>query len=245
MSEWTHADGKGAGRSRRISGDRPRAHNGTGEAERAIFEATERLLIEVPLHELSVAQIISAAGVSRATFYFYFSSKFAVVTGLLERVMDEIFASVQPFVGRPGGQPPEAALRQALQESTKVWAAHRHALGAVMEHWHAVPELRELWLAVVERFTAAVAAEIERERKQGVAPPGPDSRHVAACLIWGTERCLYVAGLGVDASIPREEDLVEPLMTLWLGVLYSGRKSGKPAREAKAPARRPKSAKRA
>jgi AcrR family transcriptional regulator len=78
--------------------DRPRAHGGASETERAIFEATERLLADVPLHDLSVAQIISAAGVSRATFYFYFSSKFAVVTGLLAQVMDEVFEVVQPFI---------------------------------------------------------------------------------------------------------------------------------------------------
>jgi TetR/AcrR family transcriptional regulator, ethionamide resistance regulator len=203
--------------------DRPRTHGGGSDAERSIFQATEQLLAEVPLHELSVAQIISAAGVSRATFYFYFSSKFAVVTGLLAQIMDEIFQVVQPFVSRADGQDPESALRQSLQDSTKLWAAHRPALGAVMEHWHAVPELRVLWLGVVQRFAAAVAAEIDREREEGLAPPGPDSRHIAAALIWSTERCLYVAGLGVDENIPREEDLVEPLLALWLGGVYGGR----------------------
>ena len=213
------------------SGDRPRTHDGTSDAELAIFEATERLLTSVPLHELSVAQIISSAGVSRATFYFYFSSKFAVVTGLLAQVMDEIFSAVQPFVGRTENQEPEAALRLSLQESTRVWAAHRPALGAVMEHWHAVPELSELWLGVVQRFSTAVAAEIDRERKAGIAPPGPDSKQVAAALIWGTERCLYVAGLGVDENLPREEDVVDPLMTLWLGGLYGGAYAAKPRRK--------------
>jgi TetR/AcrR family transcriptional regulator, ethionamide resistance regulator len=225
--------------------DRPRAHGGTSDAERAIFEATERLLVDVPLHELSVAQIIGAAGVSRATFYFYFSSKFAVVTGLLAQVMEEIFGTVQPFVEREEGQDPETALRKSLQESTRVWAAHRKALGAVMEHWHAVPELRALWLGVVQRFSSAVAAEIDRERKAGLAPPGPDSRQVAAALIWGTERCLYVAGLGVDENIPREEDLVEPLMALWLGGLYGGQAPPKASRKsAKPPARKPAARKR-
>jgi TetR/AcrR family transcriptional regulator, ethionamide resistance regulator len=223
------------------SADRPRSHGGTSETERAIFDATERLLTQVPLHELSVAQIISAAGVSRATFYFYFSSKFAVVTGLLARVMDEIFEVVQPFVGREDTDDPEDALRRSLEASTRLWASHRHALRAVMEHWHAVPELRELWLGVVQRFSSAVAAEIEREREQGVAPPGPDSQQVAAALIWGTERCLYVAGLGVDENIPREEDLVEPLMRLWLGGLYGGTRPSKPAGKGrKSPARKPK-----
>lgn len=222
------------------SNDRPRSHGGASEPERSIFDATEKLLVETPLHELSVAQIISAAGVSRATFYFYFSSKFAVVTGLLARIMDEIFASVQPFVERDEKESPEAALRKSLQESTRVWAEHRTALRAVMEHWNAVPELRELWLTVVQRFTNAVAAEIDRERKSGVAPPGPDSRQIAGSLIWGTERCLYVAGLGVDENIPREEELVEPLMGMWLGALYGGQTpAAKGTRKSAAKGRKP------
>jgi AcrR family transcriptional regulator len=218
--------------------DRPRAHGGTSETELAIFEATERLLAEVPLHDLSVAQIISAAGVSRATFYFYFSSKFAVVTGLLAQVMEEMFEVVQPFVQREDGAAPEPALRESLEASTALWASHRAALRAVSEHWHAFDELRVLWLGVVQRFTLAVAAEIDRERAVGLAPPGPDSRQVAAALIWGTERCLYVAGLGADENVHTEAELVDPLMALWMGALYGGTVPSKPARKSGKPAKR-------
>src|ERR1700736_1886578 len=146
------------------SADRPRTHGGASETELAIFEAAERLLAEVPLHDLSVAQIIEAAELSRATFYFYFSSKYAVVTGLLARVMDEIFDVVQPFVRRQLDVSPETALRGSLEGAIALWGGHRPALRAVHEHWNTTPELRELWIGVVERFTDAVAAEIDRER---------------------------------------------------------------------------------
>ena len=49
----------------------------------AIFEATEKLLGEHSLQEVSVAQIIAEAGLSRATFYFYFGSKYSVAASLL------------------------------------------------------------------------------------------------------------------------------------------------------------------
>jgi AcrR family transcriptional regulator len=204
------------------SGDRPRSHAGTSETELAIFAATERLLSEIPLHELSVAQIISAAEISRATFYFYFSSKFAVVSGLLARVMDEIFEVVQPFVRRTDDVSPAEALRRSLTGATELWKTHRPAMRAIHEHWNTTPELRGLWLAVVERFTDAIAAEIDRERVSGLAPTGADSRQIAAALLWGTERCLYVAGLGVDADLPDEPQTLEPLLALWIGGLYAG-----------------------
>jgi AcrR family transcriptional regulator len=203
------------------SGDRPRPHAGTSDTELAIFEATERLLADVPLHELSVAQIINAAELSRATFYFYFSSKYAVVTGLLARVMDEIFEIVQPFVRRDEDTSPNVALRSSLEGAIALWRSHRPALHAVHEHWNTTPELRELWIGVVERFTDAIAGEIDRERTAGLAPDGADSRQIAAALLWGTERCLYLAGLGVDPSLPDEQETLAPLMALWIGALYA------------------------
>src|SRR5919204_2167621 len=80
--------------------DRPRSHQGTTDAETTIFAATERLLSEVPLHDISVADIISEAQISRATFYFYFSSKYAVVTGLIAAVMEEVAQAIAPSLRR-------------------------------------------------------------------------------------------------------------------------------------------------
>src|SRR4051794_20816602 len=95
--------------------DRPRGHRGSSDAEATIFAATERLLATVPLHDVTVADIIREAGVSRATFYFYFSSKFAVVAALLASVMNEIFESVR--VEREPGDDPETALRKGLENA--------------------------------------------------------------------------------------------------------------------------------
>jgi AcrR family transcriptional regulator len=186
----------------------------------AIFDATERLLAEVPLSELSVAQIIAAAGISRATFYFYFSSKFAVLGGLLARVSDEIFDVVQPFVERQDSVAPEQALRDSLSEAVALWERHRPALRAIHEHWHATDQLRELWINVIRRFTAAIAAELERQRQEGLARHTIDSQAVAATLLWSTVQCLYVAGLGLDPSIPDEQAALPPLTAVWRSALY-------------------------
>ncbi len=209
--------------------DRPRPHGGDSDTEFAIFEATEALLARTALQDLSVAQIIERAGVSRATFYFYFSSKYAVVTGLLAQVMDEIYEVMQPFVLRSGDAIAEQPLRESLRSAAAVWAAHRAALRAVMEHWHAVPELQTLWLDVVGRFASGLAVGIDRERESGLAAPGVDSRVLGSALIWGTERCFHVAGLGVDDDLPSEEEIVESLLAMWLGTIYgvSARPTGK------------------
>ena len=107
------------------SRDRPREHNRSSDAEQAILHATEQLLARTSLHELSVAQIISAAGISRATFYFYFSSKFAVLTTLVDRAIGEIFKVSQQFIDGTSELPTELAMRQRIQASAAIWEANR------------------------------------------------------------------------------------------------------------------------
>src|SRR5689334_21438809 len=95
--------------------DRPRGHAGTSDTEQAIFAAMERLLERTPAHEISVAQVLEEAGISRATFYFYFSSKFAVLAGLLALVMEEINQVVGVWLQRAEGDDPKVALRASLR----------------------------------------------------------------------------------------------------------------------------------
>jgi AcrR family transcriptional regulator len=211
---------RGGGLAATRDHDRPRAHDGTSAAESAIFAATEALLAEGSLQDLSVAQIIGEAGLSRATFYFYFGSKFAVAASLLARVTDEIFEFVQPYVNRrPDGDPCEA-LTQSMQAAIEVWGRHRPILSAAHEHWSTNEEIGQQWMAGVELFTDAIAAQIERDRSGGLAPAGPGPRQLAATLLWGTQHCLYAAGLGVDEDLAGEQAVLEPLAAIWTRSIY-------------------------
>jgi AcrR family transcriptional regulator len=201
---------------------RPRRHDGRSVAETAIFEATEKLLAEYSLRDLSVAQIISEAGLSRATFYFYFGSKFSVAASLLARITDETFELVQPYVSGERTAPPEELLARSLQAAVDIWERHRPTLRATMEHWSTNEEIGRQWIAGVELFTTAAAEQIERHRKAGLAPEGPDARRLAAALVWGTQHCLYAAGLGVDGDLEGEQQAFEPLMAIWERAIYGG-----------------------
>lgn len=200
----------------------PRRRDGRSVAEAAIFDATEKLLAEYSLRDLSVAQIIAEAGLSRATFYFYFGSKFSVAASLLGRITDETFELVQPYVGGDGTAPPDELLARSLQAAVDIWERHRPTLRATMEHWSTNEEIGRQWIAGVELFTTAAAEQIERHRKAGLAPDGPDARRLAAALVWGTQHCLYAAGLGVDGDLPDEQGAFEPLMTMWTRAIYGG-----------------------
>lgn len=185
-----------------------------------IYSATLTLLQDKQIADISVADILEAAAVSRASFYYYFKSKFAVLAGLLNRSMDDIFATVSPFLIRSPDADAESALETSIRAVAIVWHRHRAVLHETSRHWHREADLRVQWLAIVERFVVAGVAEIDRERDAGLIASEVDSRQLVTTLFWGTERILYIAGLGIDPALPDEEAAVAPLVDLWRGTLY-------------------------
>ena len=98
----------------------------------AILAATERLLRERRLSELSVGDIIAAAGISRTSFYAYFGSKTAVVAECLRRVTGQVAVAVEPFLteweARTG-----AAIRASLGRWVEVCTVHGALMRTVSE----------------------------------------------------------------------------------------------------------------
>lgn len=207
--------------ARRTAGRRRTVDTDGASAAESILTATARLLASQSFNDISVAQILTEAKVSRATFYFYFASKFSVLSGLLESAMSDIFDTVQPFLARSPEDPPTVALQRSIGDVTRAWHRHRLVLQAANDHWHSEPELGTLWLGIVERFVAAGAVEIERERAAGLIASAVPSRTLASTLFWGTERVLYIAGLGIEPTLADEEAAVDALVAMWRGTLYA------------------------
>jgi len=199
---------------------RPRANDRSTPVERDIFAATEKLLAEHNARDVSVAHILEAAGISRATFYHYFSSKWEVVNYLAASVMAEIYEHVQQFVIVDPEVSRQQALERSIAEGCAIWASHRAVLRAIVDHWREVPELRAMLLAVLEPFRLAITEELERERAAGVAPSGPDAEQLVAALLWSSLSCLHIAGLSDVDDIPDEESAAQVLTTLWMSTLY-------------------------
>ncbi|HEY3189241.1 MAG TPA: TetR/AcrR family transcriptional regulator [Solirubrobacteraceae bacterium] len=200
-------------RSRR----QPRAGRTSKDLRAALLESAERLLAERPLADLAVEDLLSDAGVSRASFYFYFESKHAKVAALLERIVDDVHGAALPWFER-GDTPPKEALHAALSGSLALWRRHSTVMSASVEHWQSVPELREVWGGVIARFTDAAAAQIERDRETGAAPPGADPHTLAGVLVAMNERSFYYA---ISAGDPADDPkLVDTLTGVWLASIY-------------------------
>lgn len=188
-------------------------------AETAILDATEQLLRDRPLHQISVADIIDAAGVSRTSFYTYFASKTAVIADALRQVMDQVMVAVHPLHAHVDGDL-ESAIRISLQQWVEVGTTHGALLRTVSEEWPHDDELRALWFQTIETVTAGTARVIRAARAEGQAPAGADPRALAACLMWGYERVLHVALVGEAQGLPGPEAIVEPLTQMMVGGLY-------------------------
>jgi AcrR family transcriptional regulator len=205
---------------------RPRSHVRSSPVERDIFAATERLLMTVSARDVSVAQIIVEAGISRATFYHYFSSKWEVINTLASSVIADIFAHLQQFLAPDESASPQEALRSSIVEGCQIWATNRAVLRAIVDHWREVPELGAMLIALLEPLRLAIAAELDRERGLGTAPTGVDSGQLVAALLWSSLSCLHIAGLDDVDDIPDEAAAAELLTAIWTRTLYGNLDAG-------------------
>ncbi len=191
------------------------------ELRERILDALRVLLRERTFDTLSVAEIIAAAGVSRASFYFYFPGKQAALAELVRRAVHAGHAAAQPWVQAQAS--PQQTLRAGIDAGAALWLDNAPVLRAIVESWASDPGLRELWLAQMTTFTEAAVARIEADRRADPAATarldGVDVPALAASLTWTGERLYYLAACGVPPFDDRAV-LVDTLTHLWTSALY-------------------------
>jgi AcrR family transcriptional regulator len=198
--------------------DRPSRGEVQRDLRRAILDATERLLVDHRFDQLTVADILRAAKVSRASFYFYFPSKHAVLAELVRAAVEQALQVAQPWLEHDDS--PRATLRQGTLDGARLWRAHAPVLQAIVENWRSDPALTTLWSEMMERFTTEATQRIEHDRRAGRAPAKEvDARVLAAALTWLGERAYYLAAIG-QAPFDDEQALVEVLTEIWASTIY-------------------------
>src|SRR6266498_1352519 len=154
-----------------------------------ILTATGRLLADRRFDELTVADILAVAGVSRASFYFYFESKYAVLADLVRHAVAEGHEAAQPWLGHAGDRPPAGEIRSGILDGARLWSAHAPLLRAIVENWRSDPGLSKLWTELMDGYTKSPAERIQRDRASGLAPETSiNAGTLAATLTWLGER---------------------------------------------------------
>jgi AcrR family transcriptional regulator len=203
-----------------VTARRDEAQQGGIELRERILDALRSLLHERTFDGLAVAEIIAAASVSRASFYFYFPSKQAALAELVRRAVGAGHEAAQPWLQDQAS--PLEALRAGIDAGAELWLDNAAVLRAIVESWASDPQLRELWLAQMATFTKAAIARIEADRQADPTAArldGVDVPALAASLTWAGERLYYLAACGIPPFDDRAI-LVDTLTHLWVSALY-------------------------
>jgi AcrR family transcriptional regulator len=194
----------------------PRRTAGPRKGERrqqAILDATEQLLGTRPFSDLTMDEIANRAGLSRSALYFYFASKEEVLTGLHERIYDEMVRTMDPLAVE--GVPVAEAMSEAIERVGDNWRAHSDALRTFHETARASPTFEDVWRRRLEQHVTALTAIVEAERAAGRAEPGPPrARAIASAWFWMLENEFYQL-YRRPHSRREERELVATMNVLW------------------------------
>jgi AcrR family transcriptional regulator len=188
-----------------------------GDLREAILTATASLLADHNFSDLAVSDILTAAGVSRGSFYFYFDSKHDVLAELVRRAVAQGHAAAEPWLAGPVD--PAAALRAGITAGAELWKASAPVLRAIVENWRTDPRLAALWLEQMQTFTDATVAQITADPRALQILSGQDIPAIAAALTWLGERLYYLAALDTP-PFDSQDTLVSTLQHIWTAALY-------------------------
>ena len=167
-------------RSARPSGD---------DRELAILQTAERLLEDRVLSEISVDDLAKGAGISRPTFYFYFTSKQAVLLSLLDRVLEHMESAIDE-IPKLVQDDPVAGWRVAISVFFESFRPHKWVARAGAAALATDTEIREIWLTLMQKWIDQTAALITTERERGAAPDTVPAEDLAISLNLLNERAI-------------------------------------------------------
>ncbi len=137
----------------------------------AIAHAAWALFAAEGYEATTVTEIARAAGVSRRTFFRYFSSKDDVVVGTSDALAEDLLAA---FARRPHGEPPLAAIRGALRPILEARLADAREARAIVRLLRESRTLRRAMLErharMEERLAALFAERTGTDRRKDPTP---------------------------------------------------------------------------
>lgn len=180
-----------------------------------LLDTVERLLQEQNFRDLSVAQVMSEAGLPRTTFYRYFPDLESILLLGVARVSEELGDAAVLWLH--DATDPVASLTPAAHALVDVYQRHGRLLLAFAEAAASAPSVEVAWQAAVGSFVDLAAARIHTLVDAGRC----DVRHpdeTATALIWMTERFLLETyGRGPGGSTGTSTEVLE---LIWRRTLF-------------------------
>ncbi|MDN4645246.1 TetR/AcrR family transcriptional regulator [Arthrobacter sp. PsM3] len=204
-------------RTAKVSGD---------ERQDAILVTAEALLGERAFDDISIEDLARGAGISRPTFYFYFSSKDEVLLALLDRVITEVEHRVGELP-RDFETDPAGAWTRSIGMFVEVFVNHRGVATAAIAARARNDEVRALWSRSMQSWADFSTDIIRSEQARGAAPGGIDAHDLAVSLNLMNERVI-TAVLNQESPAIVESRALDVLSTIWIRSIYGSVNPGRP-----------------
>ncbi|HET7738434.1 MAG TPA: TetR/AcrR family transcriptional regulator [Tepidiformaceae bacterium] len=183
----------------------------------AILRAAEELIARDGYHNVTVDDIRRAAGVSRATFYFYFRNKLHLFNAVVQGVVDKLYELA-------GGHYPDRTEYERIVLANvaylSVWSKERHILGELFALSLVEPEVAEVYRRHRRRFEERIEGRLERLAASGRIPA--TNIHLTTTLLSGMIESLAVRYCMWDDDVAEYpfHELVASVSEAWYRTVY-------------------------
>ena len=158
------------------------------ETRHRILDAAEHVFQERGVSHTSLAEIASAAGVTRGAIYWHFENKAALFDAMIQRVFDPLEAKLAELQNQPGENPIDALRAIALHFIDRV--AHDPAYTRVLEiSWHKceyvgeMATIRDNHLECGNRYLDVLTEGFRLARERGFVARAIEPRQAAVGLM--------------------------------------------------------------
>ncbi len=177
--------------------------------------AAERLLETGRFEAASVADLAEEAGISRATFYFYFSSKQALLATVIDAAVSQFNAQIATVLGPLDDLDGELALRATVQAAAELWWDHRAVLVASFQLGATLPEVYDRTMTNFDAVLVPTAALLQRHGRVPEARDPAEAKELVLALMLMTERNFFDLMRGHPTPGDRDV-LTQRLTRIWL-----------------------------
>jgi len=168
--------------------------------------------------EISIERMVSAAGMSRSTFYVYFEDKGDLLRAWFADIESEIADAVTGW-WQIDATSSRDDLRAALERVVIVYHPHAPLMAATFDAAAYDQGVRELTSAMMSANSASLRKHIRAGQKGGFIDPALPPAELAAWLTWMAERAFHVILRGADDGDVQRQ--VEAYTSIVWNTLYA------------------------
>lgn len=166
---------------------------------------------------MTVDDLMARTGLSRPSFYEYFSDRHDLVIKLVEKLQTRVFPVTEEWLNGQGD--PRTELRKGWAGYIGIYQEHGHLIRALSAAAAQDRQVAEVYGALRDRLVAASAERIRSEIRQGRTRPLDPDETARALVVMG-ER--YLTEKFEQSDEPDVRAAIEALTTIWMRVLYDG-----------------------